>query len=506
MNNKIPTDLPALPPAPKAAHRHMAGLVLAAALALPLGCGGDFGSYGGGGDFGATPGGVQDMGLARQLIAEGKVPPAEAFLVEGMFSEHELGLEGEPCSTLLCLRSAAGFAPTLDGEPSGWVQVGLSSTIDPETFVRPSQTLIFTVDVSGSMGWGYGDGEYPSPGTLARELLHSLVDQLGEQDRVAIVTYGSDVQTVLSLTNAGDKTRIHRAIDALSTNGSTNMEAGLSRAFALAEDTINITDETRVMLFTDAQPNVGATSASQFETMAAAAADNGVGLTVYGLGLGLGQEVMAGMSHLRGGNAFSLFQAGDVDTLMDDHWPWMVSPIAYDLSVKVAPTIGHVVADTYGFPGSTPEEASLEVATVFLSKKKGALLVRLERGDGEPMGSFDAYTHLRYTTPIGQPIEASPLTGFSDASIDERGQYFSQHAVGKSTALAIAVDAWQRAAELYASDRTAAIELAAAARDRLSDDALYLADPTITVELELAIRLHELMQQGAEQGTFYGSY
>src|SRR5262245_35045726 len=86
-----------------------------------------------GGDFGATPGGVQDMGLARELIANGRVPPPEAFVVEGMFSEHELGLAGEPCATLLCLRSAVGVAPTLDGEPSGWVQVGLSSTIDPQT-------------------------------------------------------------------------------------------------------------------------------------------------------------------------------------------------------------------------------------------------------------------------------------------------------------------------------------------------------------------------------------
>ena len=59
------------------------------------------------GDFGATQGGVQDMGLARELIASGRVPPAEAFVVEGMFSEHDLGLTGEACARTLCLRGAA---------------------------------------------------------------------------------------------------------------------------------------------------------------------------------------------------------------------------------------------------------------------------------------------------------------------------------------------------------------------------------------------------------------
>ena len=107
------------------------------------------------GDFGATQGGVQDMKSARELIDNGRVPPAESFLVEGMFSEHDLPLSGGTCERLLCLRGAVGVAPTLDGETSGWMQVGLSSTIDPDAYQRPPLTLIATVDVSGSMGWHY---------------------------------------------------------------------------------------------------------------------------------------------------------------------------------------------------------------------------------------------------------------------------------------------------------------------------------------------------------------
>ena len=150
-----------------------------------------------GGDFGATPGGVKDLHLARKLIAAGQIPPADALLVEAMYAEHDLPLEGATCARTLCLRAAAGFAPELDDTARGFAQVGLSSTIDPETWVRPSTTFVFTVDVSGSMGWGY-DGT--SPGALSRRLLHALTDRLRPDDRVAIVTYGSDVETKLGLT------------------------------------------------------------------------------------------------------------------------------------------------------------------------------------------------------------------------------------------------------------------------------------------------------------------
>jgi len=188
------------------------------------------------GDFGATQGGVQDMGLARQLIASSRVPPPDAFVVEGMFSEHDLPLTGAQCQRVLCLRGAIGVAPDEDGLPAGWMQIGLSSTIDMDTFVRPTLTLIATVDVSGSMGWGYAteQTEYPTPGQVSRNLLSAIAAELTAADRIAIVTYGTDVHTVLDLTAGDQQVTIQAAVDALSTGGVTDMESGLRRAYEIA--------------------------------------------------------------------------------------------------------------------------------------------------------------------------------------------------------------------------------------------------------------------------------
>jgi len=467
------------------------------ALALFTGCH-DMGMSSG--EFGATQGGVQDMGLAREMIADGFVPPPEAFVVEGMFSEHDLGLEGDACSTLLCLRAAAGAAHDGDDLPAGFVQVGMSSNIDLDTYTRPSVTLVAVVDVSGSMGWDYSEysDDYTTPGEISRHLLQAIVDELGNGDRIAIVTYGSRIRTPLDFTKPTDDD-VDDAIADLDEGGSTNMEGGMERAYELARDADFGTDEVRLALFTDVQPNVGMTGASEFEQMAEDGAEDGIGLTVFAMGVGMGQEVMLGMSHLRGGNAFSLFDTEDADDLMADSWPWMFAPIAYDLVVSIEPPAGFTLERAYGFPVATSGALTpeLDVATVFLSRRKGAMLLQLTPDDGEAT-AFDVAGTIAYTNPNGTPKTAEVQASF-DGTLDERGQGWEQHSVGRTAALALLVDGMKGAVSVYQNDQVAAVTTMTAVHDRFAADALVLDDKDLPVEVQLAAELLELMEAGAPQ-------
>lgn len=484
--------------------RHKQALIAILALALGAGCTSaaapsSFGSPGG--DFGATPGGVQDMGLARALVEEGRVPPPEAFVVEGMFSEHDLPVEGAACSNLLCVRAAGAIAPNLEGETRAWAQIGLSSTVDPASYERPPVTLIATVDVSGSMGWSYGDS---SPGELSRALLHRIAAELGEEDRIAIVTYGSHVSTALPVTS-GASGAIRGVIDALSENGSTNMEAGLQRAYELARAEVGNGRDVRVLLFSDEQPNVGATSATEFQSMVQAGADEGIGITIFGMGLGLGQHLFEAMSHLRGGNAFSIMAPEDVPALMEESWPFLLTPIAYDMEVAITPSTGTSVLRGYGFPGAGEDgSARLEVSSVFLSRKRGALLVELGRDDDSPIGQAGATLTLEYERPDGTPVSETLAVDWSSLSADERGHAYAQPATGRTVALALAVTGMRDAAERYGSDRDAAVAIAEATATRLSADAEALDDDALRAEVDFANELLDLMRGGAPQGSLYG--
>ena len=479
----------------------LASTVLAVAVAAAA-CGGDFAGYGAG-DFGATPGGVKDMRYARELIAAGQVPPPEALLVEGMFAEHDLGLTGASCEQPLCLRAAAGVAPDRDGAPRGWLQVGLSSNVDPDAWQRPPTTFIFTVDVSGSMGWEYVDE--PSPGVLSRALLHELADELRADDEVAIVTYGSDVETALAVRSGDDRAAVHAAIDELTTDGATNMEAGLRRAYQLGRDaTARGRRNVRIVLFTDVQPNVGATGATEFEQLVADGADDGVDVTVLALGLGIGPEVLQGMAHLRGANAFSLIDFDDVERFIADEYPWFTTPLAFDLAVGVTPSPGLAVDRAYGFPTGPGEEPALEVSTVFLSRRKGALLVSLRPEVADALDTLAAELTLSFTTPGGQARAQTLRVARDGAALDERGQWFAQPSVAHTTSLALLVSGMEAAAVAYAEDPAGAEAIMTAADARFAADAAALAAPALEPEVELSAAMLALIVARAPQGSLYG--
>ncbi len=457
------------------------------------------------GEFGATPGGVKDLGPARELVKNGQVPPPESFLVEAMFSEHDLPLSGAPCSDALCLRGAAGIAPTLDAEPAGWAQLGLSSNVDPDKYQRPAITAVFCVDVSGSMGWDHKGVEesYPTPARLSYLLLKKLATQLGPQDRVALVTYGSSVDQPLALTAGGDPALL-TAIERLDTHGSTNMEAGLKRAYEVARGADHATSEVRIFLFTDENPNVGATSSSEFSRIVADGATAGTSLTIFGMGLGVRQDLMNEMAHLRGANAYTLAQETDVPKLITESWPWMASPLAYDLKVNLTPATGFYLTQTYGFPGTADKTAALDVSTVFLSRKRGALLLQLAPTTGVALTSLALSGTLDFKRPDGTPVSRSLRIDAAGATLDDRGMYFAQPSVAKSVALAVLVSAMKEAATIYGTDPGKAVTRMTAALSRITADNKALADATLEPEVQLAANLLGLMQMGAPQGNLYG--
>jgi Ca-activated chloride channel family protein len=59
---------------------------------------------------------------------------------------------------------------------------------------------------------------------------------------------------------------------------------------------------------------------------------------------------------------------------------YLVTPLAYDMQLVFRPAFGFRIVDVYGVPTWTPGEdlVDLEVATLFLSRNHGAILVRLE--------------------------------------------------------------------------------------------------------------------------------
>ena len=214
--------------------------------------------------------------LVRRFLHDRQIPPADAVRLEEMLNyfryDDALPVGDDPFS--VSLETAA--CPWRAGHRL--VRVGLKGR-EIAAAARPGTSLVFLVDVSGSMN-------EPNKLPLVKQSLSMLVDQLTENDKVAIVTYAGDAGLKLAPTSGDQKGRIRGAIEALAAGGSTNGSAGIELAYAQAAEAFVKGGSNRVVLATDGDLNVGVTSDAALVELIKQKASGGVFLTVLGYGQG----------------------------------------------------------------------------------------------------------------------------------------------------------------------------------------------------------------------------
>ncbi|HVG57611.1 MAG TPA: VWA domain-containing protein [Hyalangium sp.] len=468
--------------------RRLFAALLAAALTL-VGCDVASGPVG---DLGAVPGGAQDIGLARKKIANGEVPEPADFVAEGLYAEHDLPLEGAACDQVLCLRTATGIAPAIDtGKQEVFVQVGFSSNVNPATFRRKPLDVVLVIDHSGSMG---GD-----PMEAVKEAARKLVEKLDADDTLSLVIFDDDVDTLVKQQRVGDRSALLKAIGKISADGGTCIECGLREGFKqLATRKLEPARARRLFLFTDAVPNVGATGEGEFMDLLRSNSVAGRDTTVFGVNIIFGQELVTKISAVRGSNYFYLSDAERTRKVFDEDFDFLVTPIAYDLHMQLTPAEGFRVEAVYGVPGVDPgaSEASLDVATVFLSRRRGAIVARLS-SSGEVQPNQPVVANGFSFMPVeGEAPPAVSLTARYEGSapLSTTSSWYSQGTVRKTVALTNFILGARRACELWRSgEKAAAREIADKTAALLQAEAEALDDAPLRTEAELAVKLATLM-------------
>lgn len=212
----------------------------------------------------------------RRFLNQNTLPPPGAVRIEELvnyFRYDYAGPEGD-----------APFATHAEVAECPWqpehrlVRIGLKGR-EIEKEARPPSNLVFLLDVSGSMR---SQNKLP----LVKQGMRMLIEQLSENDRVAIVVYAGASGLVLDSMPGDQKESILASIDRLEAGGSTNGASGIQLAYQTA--VANFLDEgtNRVILATDGDFNVGTTDQSQLVELIEEKAKSGVFLTVLGFGMG----------------------------------------------------------------------------------------------------------------------------------------------------------------------------------------------------------------------------
>ncbi|ARN77808.1 VWA domain-containing protein [Nonlabens spongiae] len=158
------------------------------------------------------------------------------------------------------------------------VKIGLKGKeIDQKDL--PASNLTFLIDVSGSMG---STNKLP----LLKRAFQLLVNQMRPQDKVAIVVYAGAAGMVLEPTTGSEKEKIYEALENLNAGGSTAGGAGIELAYKIAQENFIKNGNNRVILATDGDFNVGASSDQAMEDLVVQKRESGVFLSVLGFGMG----------------------------------------------------------------------------------------------------------------------------------------------------------------------------------------------------------------------------
>ncbi len=219
--------------------------------------------------------------VTRAYLESGNLPPDEAVRVEEFVNafKHDYAPPDEGTFAI-----HIDAAPSEFGENLTMLRVGLKGR-EVDALDRKPAMLTFVIDVSGSM-------RRADRLELVKDTLFELLDEMDEDDHVALVVYGTTARVILEHTSLAKRREIERAIMRLVPEGSTNAEAGLTEGYRLADRAYRNGYINRVILCSDGVANVGLTSAESILDQVKREARRGIMITSVGFGMSNFNDVL----------------------------------------------------------------------------------------------------------------------------------------------------------------------------------------------------------------------
>jgi Ca-activated chloride channel family protein len=212
----------------------------------------------------------------RRFINNGQTVPKDAVRVEEMMNFFKYKYPQPQDQNPFSINTEYSDCPW--NPKHQLLKIGLQGKNIP-TESLPASNLVFLIDVSGSMS---DANKLP----LLKQSLKILVNELRKKDKVAIVVYAGAAGMVLPPTTGDEKQTIIYALEKLNAGGSTAGGAGIELAYKLAQENFIKGGNNRVILATDGDFNVGASSNTDMQTLIEEKRKSGVFLTCLGYGMG----------------------------------------------------------------------------------------------------------------------------------------------------------------------------------------------------------------------------
>jgi Ca-activated chloride channel family protein len=263
--------------------------------------------------------------IARRKILEGGLPPYQAVRAEEFLNYFDYAYPS-PKSGAFAVHMAAAPSPFAQGRHLLRVAVQ-GKRIDAKD--RKPVHLVYLVDTSGSM-------QSADKIALVKKSLRLLTESLKSGDTVALCTYAGSVREVLPPTGVDGRARILAAIEDLTAGGSTAMASGIDLAYNLAQRTLVQGHVNRVIVLSDGDANVGATSHDEILKTIKKAKEKGITLSTIGYGNGNYKDTMMEQLANQGDGNYSYIDSeSQARRVFSEQVGGLLEVIARDVKIQV---------------------------------------------------------------------------------------------------------------------------------------------------------------------------
>ena len=340
----------------------------------------------------------------RRFINNGQTVPKDAVRVEEMVNFFKYQYPQPQTEHPFSINTEYSECPW--NTNNKLVRIGLQGkNIESENL--PASNLVFLIDVSGSM-------DSPNRLPLLVQSLKVLVNQLRKEDKVSIVVYAGAAGFVLPPTSGDKKMTITDALDKLNAGGSTAGGQGIQLAYKIAMENFIKNGNNRVVLATDGDFNVGASSDNDMQRLIEDKRQSGVFLTCLGYGMGNYKDSkMEILANKGNGNYAYIDNIQEANRFLGKEFKGSMFAIAKDVKIQIEFNPNHVKAyRLIGYENRKlrPEDFkndAIDAGELGSGHTVTALYEIIPRDTESKF--FEEPTHLKYTT-----VEEPTVKNYSD--------------------------------------------------------------------------------------------